>query len=316
LQVQRRKIFISESDRFTPEALMFLKTFAEVSFGDGSKEQLKDAFLNSDVVWIRLANKIDRTFFSSDMKCRVIACAVTGIDHINLSDCHEFGVQIVCLKGETEFLKEVRATAELTMGLMLALIRKIPQASASVKSGIWNRDLFAGSELFKKTIGIVGLGRLGLIVAEYAKSFGMSVLAYDKHQNFPSDIQKLSSLTELCSLADVISIHLSYDDSTKEIFDSTCFNAMKCSAVLINTARGGIVDEKALLLALESKKIRGAALDVLNGEPGINESHPLVQYAIKNDNLLIVPHIGGNTPESFEKTELFIAKKIQSILAL
>lgn len=310
----RYKVFIAEAERFTKPALQQLETFATVTFGDGSKEQLNEAFLNYDVVWIRLAYKIDRSFFSANMQCKVLACAVTGIDHINVNDCNEFGVQIVCLKGEAEFLKEVRATAELTMGLLLSLIRKIPQASSSVKQGVWNRDLFAGTELFKKTIGIVGLGRLGLIVAEYAKAFGMRVLAFDKHQNFPPDIKKISSLTELCSLSDVVSIHLTYDDSTKEIFDASCFKAMKDDAVLINTARGGIVDERALLLALQNKKIKGAAVDVLNGEPHIDDNHPLVQFAIQNDNLLIVPHIGGNTPESFEKTELFIAKKIQSIL--
>ncbi len=309
------KIFISESERFTQPALDFLHSFAEVTFGDGSKERLKNAFADYDVVWIRLANKIDRSYFSQNMRCKILACAVTGIDHINLEDCKEYGVQIACLKGESEFLREVRATAELTMGLLLSLIRKIPQASSSVNDGVWNRDLFAGSELYKKTIGIVGLGRLGVIVAGYAKAFGMEVVAYDKHLNFPQDIKKASSLIELCSLSDVVSIHLTYDDSTKGIFDSTCFEAMKNNAVLINTSRGGIVNEEALLYALENKKIKGAALDVLNGEPGIDAKHPLVNYAKQNDDLLIVPHIGGNTPESFEKTELFIAKKIQSILA-
>ena len=308
------KVFIAESERFTNQALEHLETFAEITFGDGSKEQLINAFTHYDVVWIRLANKIDRSFFSIEMKCKVLACAVTGIDHINVDDCNEFGVKIACLKGEAEFLKEVRATAELTMGLLLALIRKIPQANASVLNGIWNRDLFAGTELYKKTIGIVGLGRLGRIVAEYAKAFGMEVLAFDKHAEFPKDIKKINSLVELCALSDVVSIHLTYDESTHEMFNEDCFIAMKKSAVLINTSRGGIVDEKALLLALQNNQIKGAAVDVLNGEPGINEKHPLVHYAKHNDNLLIVPHIGGNTPESFEKTELFIAKKIQNIL--
>lgn len=312
--MQRKKIFISEFDRFTTDALGCLHSFADVSIGDGTKEQLKDAFLNNDVVWIRLANKIDRSFFSANMKCKVLACAVTGIDHINVEDCNEFGVQIVCLKGEAEFLKEVRATAELTVGLLLALIRKIPQANSSVLNGVWNRDLFAGSELYKKTIGIVGLGRLGRIVAEYAQAFGMEVLAFDKHHDFPDGVKRIDSLVELCSLSDVVSIHLTYDDSTQEMFDAECFNAMRKNAVLINTSRGGIVNENALLLALQNKQIKGAALDVLNGEPSIDEKHPLVHYAKHNDNLLIVPHIGGNTPESFEKTELFIAKKIQHIL--
>lgn len=312
--MQKFNVFIAEPDRFTAPALEHLQTFANVTFGDGSKEQLKEAFANYDVVWIRLANKIDRSFFSSNMKCKVLACAVTGIDHINVDDCNEYGVQIACLKGEAEFLKEVRATAELTMALLLALMRKIPQAHSSVLSGVWNRDLFAGTELYKKTIGIVGLGRLGRIVAEYAKAFGMEVLAFDKHNDFPSGVKKIGSLVELCALCDVVSIHVTYDESTKEFFNEKCFKAMKKNAILINTARGGIVDEQALLWALQNNVIKGAALDVLNGEPNIDANHHLVQYAKQNDNLLIVPHIGGNTPESFEKTELFIAKKIQHIL--
>lgn len=312
--MQTVKIFISEPDRFTQVTINYLKTYAQVDFGTGAREELKYAFANYDVVWIRLANKIDKSLFSEGMRCKILANPVTGIDHINQQDCKEADVSIVCLKGEKEFLKEVRATAELTVGILLSLIRNIPEASQSVKEGVWNRDLFPGVELFKKTLGIAGMGRLGKIVAEYGQAFGMDVVGYDKDAEFPEGVRRVNTLEELSTVSDFLSIHLTYDETTENLFGKSCFDAMKSTAFLVNTSRGGIVDDTALLKALETKGIAGAALDVLKGEPDIDKSNPLVDYANKNNNLLIVPHIGGNTPESFEKTELFIGKKVNRTL--
>lgn len=303
------KILIAEPKDFTHEAVRILEQVGNVELRE--IEDLTEAFQTYDVCWFRLARKIERKHLSAAQRCRIIATATTGLDHIDLLACEEFGIKVISLRGETDFLKTVRATAELTVGLALALLRHISCASQSVKTGVWNRDLFRGNELFGKTAGIVGVGRLGSIVASYFKAFEMRVIGYDTREGFPfEEIERVDSLYELLANSDLISLHVDLNESSKNLIGADEFSVMKPNAVLINTSRGGIVDERALLSALKEGKLKGAALDVLCGEPNIDADNPLVVYARENENLLIVPHIGGNTFESFEKTEIFIVQKI------
>jgi len=276
---------------------------------------LKQALADYDVFWFRLAHRISRELLEGDIRCRILATPVTGIDHIDLEACAERGIQIACLRGEYEFLKKVRATAELTIALTLALLRHIPEATASVNGGTWDRDLFRGRELFEKTAGVIGLGRLGNIVAGYFRAFGMRVIGYDPRPDFPLDVaERAGTLHELLGQCDVVSIHVKYDESTRHLFRREHFECMKHSSVLINTSRGGIVDDKALLWALESGRIAGTALDVLDGEPHITTDHPVLQYSRNHSNVLLVPHIGGNTEESFAKTEVFLALRVLELV--
>ncbi len=267
--------------------------------------------MDYDVFWFRLAHRLSRELLSGEIRCRILATPVTGIDHIDLTACAEQGIRVVCLRGEIDFLKKVRATAELTIGLTLALMRHIPDATESVKAGTWNRDLFRGRELFEKTAGIVGMGRLGNIVAGYFRAFGMRVIGYDPRPDFPLDqAERAESLEALLEQSDVVSIHAKYDEATRRLFRKEHFEKMKNSAILINTSRGGIVDDEALLWALDTGQIAGAALDVLDGEPNIEMEHPVLEYSRTHSNLLVVPHIGGNTEESFAKTETFLALRV------
>ena len=264
---------------------------------------------NSDVFWFRLKFRLDRELLSK-ARCKIIATPVTGIDQIDVEACKEFGIAIVCLKGETEFLREIRATAEHTLALTLSLIRNISPAFKSVKTGVWDRDLFPGVELYGKTVGVVGTGRLGTICAEYFRMLGMRVLGYDPRPSMPAWIERKETLKELLQESDVVSLHVVADKSTENLIGKNEFSACKPTAFLINTSRGSIVCETSLLAALQNKSIRGAALDVLQNESDINENHPLVQYAQAQDNLLLTPHLGGNTPESFQKTERFLAEQV------
>jgi D-3-phosphoglycerate dehydrogenase len=139
----------------------------------------------------------------------------------------------------------------------------------------------------------------------------MRVIGYDPRPDFHNQVaQRVDSLDALMRESDIISLHVAYQDSTRHLIGRPELERMKPSAVLINTSRGGIVDDRALLTALEQRRLAGAALDVLDGEPQIGADHPLVQYAREHDNLIIVPHIGGNTVESFAKTEVFLAHKV------
>lgn len=305
------KILIAEPQDFSPRAVAILKQIGQVDLCECDTGNLRQALEEYDVFWFRLAHRMSRELLTGDIRCRILATPVTGIDHIDLTACTERGIRVVCLRGEYDFLKKVRATAELTLGLTLALMRHIPEAAESVKTGIWNRDLFRGRELYEKTAGIVGMGRLGKIVAGYFRSFGMRVIGYDPRPDFPLDsAERAESLHELLERSDVVSIHVKYDETTHHLFLHEHFETMKDSAVLINTSRGGIVDDDALLWALRSGQIAGAALDVLDGEPNIDPGHPVLEYSKTHSNLLVVPHIGGNTEESFAKTETFLALRV------
>ena len=310
----RPRILLAEPDRFSPRALAALTEWAEVESRRPVGDSLRAAFENYDIVWLRLGFRVTSETVRSPVRCRIVATAVTGLDHIDLDACNAAGITVVSLRGETEFLREIRATAELTIALALALLRRLPAACRSTLEGRWDRDQFQGRELYGKTVAIIGMGRLGRITAAYFKAFGMTVLGHDPYQEFPSNLaQAVGSLPEAVEQADLVSVHVNYHAATRHLINRGVFAAMKPGTVLINTSRGGVIDETALLEALRSGRLAGAALDVVDGEPHVGPDHPLILYAREHDNLLITPHIGGNTIESFEKTELFLAHKVREI---
>jgi D-3-phosphoglycerate dehydrogenase len=276
--------------------------------------ELKKALLDCDVFWFRLNHKLRRSTLEN-VRCKYIICAATGLDHIDVKACLDYNIKVISLKGESEFLKEVRATAEHTLGLLLNLIRKSKKAYTHTEKGEWNRYLFQGTELYKKKVGILGLGRLGKIMADYYSVLGMEVYFFDTEiqTEYAQKYNEVNSLEELLAIVNVLSIHLPYNEQTHFILNKENLCLLKDSTVIVNTARGGLVNEKDLLELLITGKITGYATDVLWGEPNISE-HPLVQYAKLNNNVVITPHIGGNTFESIEKTETFVLNKLINIL--
>ena len=310
------RILIAEPEGFSQTALQILAIAGDVDLQACRGAALRAAFDQYDAIWVRLAQQIGGSLLPERPRCRVLACPVTGLDHLNMDDLAQRGIRVLSLRGESEFLKEVRATAELTLALALALLRNIPSAAQSVCQGFWNRDLFRGHELFGKTVGIVGMGRLGPIVAGCFRAFGMDVLGYDPRPDFPHGAaRRVEDLDLLIEASDVLSLHVSYSESTRHLIGQEQLSRVRPGAVLVNTSRGGVVDEQALLAALEGGRLAGAALDVLDGEPHVDAGHPLVAYAREHSNLLVVPHIGGNTYESFEKTETFLARRLVEVLS-
>ena len=311
----RMKVLMAEPDRFSPRALEALGRFAEVRMADGGLRGLLDGAGWADVLWVRLRHAIDRTVMDAAPGLRAIVTPTTGLNHIDVSEAGRRGIEVLSLRGETGFLRDVRATAELTIGLMLSLLRRLPGAFEHVRDGGWDRDRFRGNELAGMTVGIIGYGRLGTLVARYLSAFDATVLVSDPAVSaaaLPAGL-RLASLNELLERSSLVSLHVNLIEQTEGMFGPAEFAAMKQGAWLVNTARGELVDENALLAALETGRLSGAAVDVLSGEQ-TRERQPLVEYARRHGNLLITPHIGGCTAESMEKTELFMAGKLEAAL--
>jgi D-3-phosphoglycerate dehydrogenase / 2-oxoglutarate reductase len=310
---KKLKILVTESGGFSSEAVTLLRKYGTVVLEDLDRGELLLKVRDADVLWVRLRHRIDAEVMAAAPRLKIIVTPTTGLNHIALNEAYGRGIKVLSLQGETEFLNDVRATAEHTIGLMLALLRCLPAAVAHVIKGNWDRDEFKGRELFRKTVGIVGYGRLGRIVANYLKAFEAQILVSDPHIGRKSVGKGISTanLEDLLRRADIVSLHVSLCEATQGFFGKERFSQMKNGAWFINTARGELIDETALLDALQSGHITGAALDVVCGEQRSGlESHPLIAYAREHENLIITPHIGGCTVESMEKTELFMATKL------
>lgn len=240
-----------------------------------------------------------------------IACPTTGLNHIDLEHAEHNKIQIFSLKGAVDFLQQITATSELCWGLILALSRKIPTSFDSVKAGEWDRDRFISNELQRKTIGIIGLGRLGKKIADYARAFDMTILACDPVQSNTPHVT-WCTLQELLLQSDIVTLHADYTAENENMIDKKAFATMKNDAIFINTARGDLVEETALLNALNNKHIAGAALDVVRAEHHTDKTSykALITYAQNHDNLIVTPHIGGVTYESQHKTAHFVVDNL------
>ncbi|OGZ12584.1 MAG: hypothetical protein A3D67_04220 [Candidatus Lloydbacteria bacterium RIFCSPHIGHO2_02_FULL_51_22] len=299
---------------YPQEAQNILKKLGMVYYREFSQKELARYIGEYDAAVIGLGLTFDKEVLAQAKNLKVIATATTGLDHIDLEEAKKSGIEVLSLSGETAFLNTITGTAELAAGLMIELLRRTPHAFESVKKYEWNRDAFRGHNLYGQTLGIVGMGRLGKWMARYGQAFGMNVLFSDTHVKKALRWLKRVSFDTLLRESDVISIHVHLSKDTEGMFGVHEFARMKKSAYLINTSRGKIVDERAVLNALEKKKIAGYATDVLADELSFGKKfvqHPLVEYAKKNQNLIIVPHIGGMTEESRTATDVFMVKKLK-----
>jgi len=310
------EILVVEPD-YNKKAKKILESLGHVTEISSGRKNLLKIIDRFDILIIRLDIKVDKEIIEKARRLKVIGSSTTGLDHIDLNLAEKKGIKVVSLQGEINLLKNVWATPEHTFALILSLIRKTPFAFDSIRRYRWSRKNFIGSELRNKIIGVIGFGRVGSMVARIAKGFKMSVLAYDPYITKKKIIKAgviPSNLKNLFKKSDIISLHLNLNKKTELLIQAEEFKEMKGSAFFINTSRGKIVNEKALLSALKRKEIAGAALDVMWNEDvsGIFlKGNPLVNYAKKHHNLIITPHIGGTTRESVEKTEVFIAEKIK-----
>lgn len=312
------RILIAEPQDYSAEALAIYRSLGTVVAEKTlTREELLGAVADADVLVLRLAHKIDREILDAASALKVIACPATGLDHIDQAHAAERGITVIGLKGEVDFLRTIYASSEHVMAMLFGLIRRIPQAHDSVMKGEWQRDRFKGYELHGKTMGIIGFGRIGSIVAQMAQGCGMHVVVTDPAAQPHAVGVEHVSLDELLAQADVVVLAVPYAPETEKMMDAVTFSKMKDGAIFVNISRGQLVDESALLATLQSGKLGGVALDVLWAEekrPVVITGDPLVEYAKTHQNLLITPHIGGATFDSMAKTEVFIAKKVKALL--
>ena len=269
-----------------------------------------DAYMASAVV------RIDGKFLACAPNLRLIGSPHTGRDHLDLASIEERGIKLFTITAERELLDGFTATSELAFGLLLTLVRRIPQALAAASAADWARERFTGFQLSGKTFGVVGLGRLGTISARIASGFGMRVLAHDIAERMAPGVE-IVEFDALLQESDVVSVHVHLSNETRGLFDGPVFAKMKAGAILLNTSRGAVVDDAALMDALESGHLGGAGLDVIDGEWLSSKElarHPLIRYARDHDNLIIVPHIGGATLESIYGARVFMARKMAGYL--
>jgi D-3-phosphoglycerate dehydrogenase len=293
-----------------------LDRLGEVSDGPLTRSELMDRVSGCNVLIVRLAHRIDREILDRAGQLRVVVSSTTGLDHIDAEYAVSKGIAILSLRGEVEFLRSIPATAEHTWALLLALVRNLPAAVQSVRAGEWDRDRFKGHELAGQQLGILGLGRIGEMVAHYGLAFGMRVSAYDPfRQGWMERVERASSQADLFGRSNVLSIHVPLNEQTVRLVGEAELVHLPAGALLVNTARGQVIDELALLQALESGRLAGAALDVLAEETrGQLQTSPLLAYARSHANLIITPHLGGATVESMAATEVFMANKLKEFL--
>jgi len=241
-----------------------------------------------------LSDKLDESVLAKAPQLRVVSIMAAGYDNVDVAACTARKIPV----GNTPGIM-TNATADIAMGLLLSITRKIEKASADARNGLWQTwspTGWLGSELDGKTIGILGMGKIGKAVAKRASAFGMKVIYYSRSTVVDGDYYRSANLEDLLGNSDVVSLHCPLNNETNSLINAHSLKLMKRSAILINTSRGKVVDQEALVEALKKGTIAGAALDVTDPEP-LSASHPLFQL----ENCLILPHIGSATVETRKK---------------
>ncbi len=270
-------------------------------------EQISQKIENFDVVIVRSRTKLTKDLIEKASKCKIIARVGVGLDNIDQNTAKEKGIRVInAVEGA------MNAVAELVIGLMLSLAREIPRADREVRNGNWIKKELMGTELRGKYLGIVGLGNIGKRLGRLARALNMNIIGFDVvpiDEEFSKEVGLMKTdLDTLLASSDYVSLHVPLLDSTKHMIDSVKMASMKNTARIINTSRGGVIDEEALYDALKNGKLGGAALDVFEVEPAISNKLTTLP------NFISTPHMGAQTKEAQSLAANVIAEKIIQIL--
>ncbi|KWW99616.1 phosphoglycerate dehydrogenase [Carbonactinospora thermoautotrophica] len=296
------------AEELSPATVEALGPDFEIRYCDGAnRDELLPAIADVDAILIRSATKVDAEAIAAAKRLRVVARAGVGLDNVDVAAATKAGVMVVNAP-----TSNIVSAAEHAVALLLACARNIPAANAALKSGEWKRSKYTGVELIDKVVGIVGLGRIGALVAQRLAAFGMKILAYDPYVQAARAAQlgvRLVTLEELLREADFISIHLPKTPETVSLIGEEQLRLVKPSVRIVNAARGGIIDENALAIAIKEGRVAGAGIDVFASEPCT--SSPLFEF----DNVVVTPHLGASTHEAQEKAGIAVARSVRLALA-
>lgn len=296
------------AEELSPATVTALGPEVEVRHCDGTdRAALFAALAEAEAVLVRSATRMDREAIAAAPRLRVIARAGVGLDNVDVAAATEAGVLVVNAP-----TSNIVSAAELAVGLLLCVARNLPQADASLKGGSWQRSRFTGVELSGKVLGVVGLGRIGSLVARRMGAFDMDVIAYDPYVT-PERAAELGvrkvSLEELLAEADFVTVHLPKTPETVGLIGTEALRRVKPGVRIVNASRGGIVDEAALFEALRDGRVAGAGLDVFAVEPCTDS--PLFGL----EQVVVSPHLGAGTVEAQEKAGVFAAESVRRALA-
>ena len=299
------------AEELSPATIDALGPDFDVRHVDGAdRSALLPALADAHAVLIRSATRMDAEAIAAAPSLKVIARAGVGLDNVDIKTATTAGVMVVNAP-----TSNIISAAELTIGHILSLARRIPAAHASLAAGQWKRSAYTGVELFEKTVGIIGLGRIGALIAARLQAFGVNVVAYDPYVTSARAQQlgvQLLALDDLLQQSDFITIHMPKTPETTGMISTEQFRLMKPTAYIVNVARGGLIDEEALYVALTTGEIAGAGLDVFTSEPPAEggTARPLLDLP----NVVVTPHLGASTDEAQEKAGVSVAKSVRLAL--
>jgi D-3-phosphoglycerate dehydrogenase len=296
------------AEELSPATVEALGPDFEIRHCNGAdREELLPALADVDAVLVRSATRLDAEALAAAPRLQVVARAGVGLDNVDVKAATQSGVMVVNAP-----TSNIVSAAELAVALMLAAARHVAPASAALREGQWKRSRYTGIELYEKTVGIIGLGRIGVLVAQRLSAFGMKVIAYDPYVQAGRAAQmgvRLVGLDELLEQSDFASVHLPKTPETIGLIGEEQLARVKPSLVLVNAARGGIVDEHALYVALKEGRVAAAGLDVFATEPCTDS--PLFEF----ENVVATPHLGASTDEAQEKAGVAVARSVRLALS-
>jgi D-3-phosphoglycerate dehydrogenase len=299
------------AEELSPATIDALGPDFDVRHVDGTdRAALLSALADANAVLIRSATKIDAEAIAAAPVLKVVARAGVGLDNVDIKTATTAGVMVVNAP-----TSNIISAAELTVGHILSLARRIPAAHASLAAGQWKRSAYTGTELFEKTVGIIGLGRIGALIAARLQAFDMRVIAYDPYVTSARAQQlgvQLVTLDELLEQSDFVTIHMPKTPETTGMIGTEQFQRMKQTAYVVNVARGGLIDEAALHAALTSGEIAGAGLDVFTSEPPAEGGTAAALLDLPN--VVVTPHLGASTDEAQEKAGVSVARSVRLAL--
>lgn len=310
MELKKYKVLVS--DGLAQEGVEILKKFKnfELTIKDKtSKEELLEIVEQFDGIIVRSATKITPDVISEGKKLKVIVRAGTGYDNINIEECNKHGIVVLITP-----LGNTNAVVELTIGLMLNFARNVYKANSSMREGKWDKKLLRGYELQGKTVGVIGLGNIGAAVVKKCQAFNMNIVAFDrfvpKKRGQDLGVELLDNFDDFLARSDYITIHVPLTAQTKDLISYSEIEKMKSTAVLVNVARGGVVNEQALYNALKNNKIGGACIDVYSKEPIDPKDAPFIGL----DNCITTPHLGASTYEAQIEVAKLAAERIVQAL--